>query len=149
MRLSRGRVAAALLTLFFVLYLAVGRQYSLGLASRPGAGFFPLLIGIIGIVLALWEFWSAAPTDHKTIPLSAIALIAVFLLFAVILQPLGFLLTGMICTAAMARAFGLHHPVKLVALTIVAPIALYLLFVHAFGVELPRGPGEWILFSVT
>lgn len=119
--------------------LAAALQYPLGTVQRPGAGFFPQLVGMLGLVLSLAAVVFAPARTTLSIERPAVVFIAALLAFCGALNTLGFVVAGVLFTALLARLLGARGAGRIGAIGIITPIVLYLLFTHGFGIVLPRG----------
>lgn len=123
-------------------------QMDLGHLHNPGAGFFPFLsgasLGILGLVVALSGSFrrSLKLLSSNWIWRRLVApIIALFilLLYVLLLEPLGFLLTTSVCLFLL---FKLSEPKKWLApsvLTFAAVVLSYLLFSVWLQCQLPIG----------
>ena len=140
-RLVAGAIALVCLSYF---YVALNLEW--GSTTRPGPGFFPRLLALLGLVLAGGAAFLAQPrvaadeNERGALPFT-LALLA----FCVLLQPLGFVLAGMLFTGLLARLLGAVRWWQVAAVALPTPILLKLIFAHAFQMNLPAGLlGSWI-----
>lgn len=138
---TRQRVVAVVLAVASLAYLMLALQLPWGRVSRPGSGFFPQIAAGLGLVLAFGSaLWARRELDpppaeyRKPLVFSAL-LIAVSLL----LEPLGFILTGTLLTAVLAWQLGASKVWQVAAVALPAPWVMHYLFVHAFEIKLPAG----------
>jgi putative tricarboxylic transport membrane protein len=135
-------------------------------AGRLGAGFFPRVIGVLGVVLccvaAVRSLRPAAPRGDRadaqpsasTSPsteegaeaqegrqlwtlLATVAGTAVFLF---LLVPLGAFLTSGLVMFALLELLGRGHLVRNAAISVLTPVILYVIFEVLLDAGLPLGP---------
>ncbi|WP_189240622.1 tripartite tricarboxylate transporter TctB family protein [Planomonospora parontospora] len=121
---------------------------TLGLGPR----FFPVLVGIalllIGVCYAAdvvrgghgdpeesEDVDAAAPADWRTVAQVS----AIFLAFAGLVDPLGWIIAGALLFFGLAVMLGAAHRLRAGALAIVLSTLSYLAFVKGLGVSLPAG----------
>jgi hypothetical protein len=138
-----------------VLILAVYTQLAMGMewrtqAGRIGPGFFPRIIGVLGMVLccvAAVRSLSAVESDGETAdepehgrhPWMLAATAAGLAAFAVLLLPLGAILTSALFMFGLSRLLGRGRLLPDLALSLLVPLALYLLFEVGLNAGLPKG----------
>ncbi|MBT0769942.1 tripartite tricarboxylate transporter TctB family protein [Kineosporia sp. J2-2] len=153
---NRGRaeiVPALLLALTGVYMIADG--HSLRTPPTEGAigpRFFPYVVGGALIVVGLWlavAVWrgdraeaeqgedvdTQARTDWRTLG----TLAAIMLLYVLILDPVGYLLSTVGLFAGTAWTLSARNPRSLVLVSLLVPFVTFLLFTRALGVYLPNG----------
>jgi putative tricarboxylic transport membrane protein len=129
------------------LYLLNAWPLPLGTAARPGAGFFPLGIGLFGIAFAL--VWTArafrrapAAAGPAYIPAEArgrvVATTAALVGFCLLLPWVGYPAAALIFAASSLRWLGAPWKTALVLGLASAAISYYL-FAVLLSVPLPRG----------
>ena len=137
-------VAGVLLSLG---YLAASLKLPLGNLNRPGAGVFPVIVGIIMIVASaatVLEGWRMDPAIPVEVPVGSNGirlLTGILLLFAAYLALpwLGQLVTGFVFTVLFMRVMAGLSWLKLVIYSLVLSVAIDLLFELVLRVPLPRG----------
>ena len=119
--------------------LLAARGYSLGAAGKMGPGYFPVMLGsvlaLIGLILVVRSFVidGDAITRIQILPLGIIA--AAVVLFGVLLQPLGLVLSLALVTVVSAFASRESEPLEVAALTCV--LAAFAAGVFVYGLRLP------------
>jgi putative tricarboxylic transport membrane protein len=133
-----------------IAYLADNSKLPLGSAAKPGAGLFPLLVGIslLGLSLALF-IWSLeekgiSEKDQEPFPEGndrrrVLAVAVALALFALLLNPMGYGLCSAALMAAILRLLGLRSWGRIILISIVAAAVSYYLFDFLLGVPLPKG----------
>jgi putative tricarboxylic transport membrane protein len=139
-------VALALLVASGV-YLANALPLPLGTTARPGAGFFPVAVGVFGIAVVLAWVVSAlrrAPAAAGAVELAAegrgrVLVTATLLVgFCVLLPWAGFPLVSFLFVGLLLHWLGGRWTAA-VAIALVSAVGSYYLFVGLLGVPLPRG----------
>jgi hypothetical protein len=124
--------------------LLAARGYSLGAAGKMGPGYFPVMLGsvlaLVGIVLVVRSFVidGEVITRLQIQPLAIIA--AAVVLFGVLLQPLGLILSLALVTIVSAFASRESKPLEVAALTCVMVAFAVGVFVYALRLPLPVWP---------
>ena len=149
-------IAAAIVTVLAFAYLVHNMGYPLGTLAAPGAGIFPLVVGLTVMVLGAMEFWQAvgryrsclagtegevpasdcSPTYDERRPLVlALSMVA----YIGLLEPIGFLtmtaVLVVICTKLMGAPGWSRPAILAVGLCLVC----YLVFEVWLHMSLPRG----------
>ncbi len=136
----------------YVVVEALGMKYYD--AIGPGAGFFPLWLGIILGVLSLgclvqaWRDMGGDPKEHF-LPdrhgMTHVAIIVVALvLFVVLLNPIGFRLAMLGFLLFMLTVLGRQKLPITVAIAVLGSFGSYYAFNHWLGVPLPSASVEWL-----
>jgi putative tricarboxylic transport membrane protein len=145
--------AMPLLSLCFLVlaaaYLADGLRLPLGSADRPGAGVYPLLVGILLFCLSLFLLIGslkrkATLEEAEPFPrgpdLKRVVAVGVSLaLFVVLLKPLGYLLCSALLMAATLRLLELTDWKRIVLISGISAALSHYLFSRLLGVPLPLG----------
>jgi putative tricarboxylic transport membrane protein len=133
-----------------VAYLADTLRLPMGSAAKPGAGLFPLLVGIslLGLSLALF-LWSLKTKDISTRDQEpfpggkdrrrVLAVGASLALFVLLLKPLGYGLCSAALMAAILRLLGLRSWGRILLISLATAAISFYLFDALLGVPLPRG----------
>ncbi len=127
-------------------------QLPLGTLHRPGSGFFPLILGVLLMVLAaghLAQTWGSTSGWMSAAPASvgwgSVGRVLLFLgaiaLATALLEPLGFPLMAFLLMVALLEILGVRRRRDSVLIALCTAIAAYVLFVHWLQIPLPRG---WI-----
>ncbi len=129
-----------------VVYVANALPMPLGTAARPGAGFFPLGVGVFGTAVALaWVFSAfrapvtigahAAPVDGgRRVLAAAGALVG----FCVLLSWVGYPLAAFGFVTFLLRSLGSGWRAA-IALGLGSTVVSYYFFAVLLGVPMPRG----------
>ena len=151
---ARGRraleaIRIGLVPLVFLL-LAAWISYEalkvpLGTFNMPGAGFFPLglglLLGVLSLVLWLTSSRRPAPNEPVSWPKrrEVICLIATVLAAALLFESAGFLVTMTAFLMITTSVLGNIGWVKSTVLAVVGSAGAYLIFVRLLKIALPDG----------
>jgi putative tricarboxylic transport membrane protein len=130
-------------------YLALALRLPFGAAARPGAGFYPVIVGVFAIVVALWAtasaFRGAAAATSDDIGLDAAArrrvVISVVALaaFCLALPWAGYPAAAFAFVAVVLRYLGGRWTTSLLTGAL-SSAGSYGLFAVLLDVPLPRGP---------
>lgn len=144
--------------------LAMALQMSLFAGGVPGPGFFPVLcssgLAILGLVLA-WQSLQAAIPEVRAVgpvgpaegrrrklstnepdepdPRRTLAVWGGYVAAVPLLYALGFTLTMMALMAYLLVVVERRWSPRAIAAIVLVPPAVYLLFVHLLGIDLPEG----------
>lgn len=138
--LAVGVLAASLV------YLANAWALPLGTAARPGAGFYPVAVGVFGaavIVAWLATAWRGSTTGHAVaIPADArgrvLATAGLLVGFCLALPWTGYPLAAFLFTGLLLRSLGSGWAAAFV-IGAASALASYYGFGTMLGVPLPRG----------
>jgi putative tricarboxylic transport membrane protein len=125
-------------------------QYKLGTPAAPGTGFMPFLTGLaicffsgIGLIHATLrkrrgEGWS--PVLQGVFWKNAMIILVSLLAYALLLFPLGFVITTTLFIAFLLRAIVPQRWSVVIVCSILTAAASYLIFEVWLKAQLPRGP---------
>ena len=146
-------VPAALLVLIGIYMVVDG--HGLRTPATEGAigpRFFPYVVGggliVVGtwLAVAIWRGDHAEPEQGEDVDAEARsdwrtlgALAGLMLLYVLILEPVGYLLSTIGLFAGTAYTLGARDPRSLVAVSLLAPFITFLVFTRLLGVYLPNG----------
>jgi hypothetical protein len=130
-------------------YLILSLQLPFGAAARPGAGFYPVIVAVFAVVVALGATTSAfrsAPgataavvdldaAARRRVVISVVALVA----FCLALPWVGYPAAAFAFVAIVLRYLGARWTTALVA-GVLSSAGSYGLFAVLLDVPLPRGP---------
>ena len=127
-------------------YLAAAWPLPMGTAARPGAGFYPLAVGVFGAAVALVWLLSALRRAVAAGPATVSedarrrvgAAAGLLVGYCLLLSWIGFAPAALLFTALLLRGLGARW---MPALTIglVSAVVSYYVFTVLLGVPLPRG----------
>jgi putative tricarboxylic transport membrane protein len=128
-------------------YLTLALQLPLGAAARPGAGFYPVIVAVFAIVVALAAAASAyrsAPgtaaieldaASRRRVVISVVALVA----FCLALPWIGYPVAALAFVTAILRYLGGRWTTALLT-GVLSSAGSYGLFAVLLDVPLPHGP---------
>jgi putative tricarboxylic transport membrane protein len=133
-----------------IAYLADNSRLPMGSAAKPGAGLFPLLVGVslsgLSLALLIWAVRNkdSAAKDRESFPTGkdrqrVLALGGTLAFFVLLLKPLGYGICGAALMAAVLRFLGLRSWGRIVFISLATAAASFFLFDTLLGVPLPRG----------
>ncbi|HSP58211.1 MAG TPA: tripartite tricarboxylate transporter TctB family protein [Halomonas sp.] len=140
------RIAGVLLLLLAVAAWWLSHGFASGFGQTVGPGAFPRLVSVPLGMLALYLV--ARPGLNHRWPgraarLRQLGLLALLMIYAGLVEPLGFLPTALITVILMIRLFGARWGQALPFGALLA-VSLFLLFEFVLGMPLPDMPGlEW------
>lgn len=68
-----------------------------------------------------------------------IGMIAIFLFYAVFLETIGFIFSGVVLVLVVLRLLGMQNWIRILLISVLTSVALYYLFSVTLDVPLPRG----------
>ncbi|GLY33530.1 hypothetical protein Kisp02_68950 [Kineosporia sp. NBRC 101731] len=117
-----------------------------------GPRFFPYVVGVALVVVGIWlavAVWRgdrAEPEAGEDVDTEATthwgtlaALAGLMVLYVLILDPVGYLLSTIGLFAGTAYTLGARNPRSLVAVSLLAPFVTFIVFTRLLGVYLPNG----------
>jgi putative tricarboxylic transport membrane protein len=142
----------------FLVYSAVALPPGFAKVDPLGPKFFPMVIGIAALVLALIlaiaiprgsqgeadageDIDPDAPSDWRTVGL----LVALFVAMILLVNPLGWVIMGTLFFAGAATVLGSIHYVRNFVIGLVLALASFYAFYSGLGIPLPAGILDGIL----
>ncbi len=128
-------------------------RMAIGTFRMAGTGMFPLLLGILLMILSgafiLKIFFQgkeepvrkAATTESSGSPIQLILFLGVMVLATLFFNPLGYPLTSFLLMVALLRILGMKRHGLNILISGVAAVGSYLLFVQWLNIPMPKG---WI-----
>jgi hypothetical protein len=150
MVVRRDTAAGIVVLLTGVVFLLYNMKYSLGQWANPGPGVFPLMVGGVWVVLAVWHLVSVL-RKHKapageTLPESetkgrtkALYVIGALVFYLLIVKWAGFYITTFLFVVVCSRLAGAREWVRPLALSIGINLFCYLLFGMWLKLSFPKG----------
>ena len=121
-------------------------------ANAVGPRFFPYVVGGAATLVGLWLAVAvlrgdeAEPEDSEDVDLDQRTdwrtlglLAATFVLYILIIDPVGYLLSTMLLFGASAWTLGARRPRSLVLTTVLVPFVTFMIFTRLLGIFLPNG----------
>jgi putative tricarboxylic transport membrane protein len=120
-----------------------------GQADDPGTATFPRMLA--GALLALAVLQFLRPGEMEDLPrggaaIRVSAIVALLLVYAVVLEPLGFMLATMLFLAVALVLAGARSLLSLTLIPVGVSFALFYVFNQLLSVSLPRAFLEGLLF---
>lgn len=151
-------VAVLALVGAFMIYNGLTLPEGFAKVDPLGPSFFPLVIGIAAIVLAVAlavaiprgskgeadageDIDPDMPSDWRTVGLLVVLFVAMILL----VNPLGWVIMGTLFFAGAATVLGSNHYVRNVVIGLVLALASFYAFYSGLGIPLPAGILDGIL----
>ncbi len=145
---TKGIITSILFLVFSAVMIVFARQYKPMMKNDLGSGFFPMVVGIAMCVLSVLRLVLAIREKEGTVKKSGDDLmggLATTILiggYCIAFNPVGFILSTvvylffqiLILTPKEKRSW----PVT-IAISLIAPVAFYVLFVYAINTPLPKG----------
>jgi putative tricarboxylic transport membrane protein len=159
-RTSWGELAAALALagVGAAMVIDTGSIRVLATANAVGPRFFPYVVGGAAVVIGLWLAVAvlrgdlAAPEESEDVDLNQktdwrtlAMLTATFVVYLLIITPLGYLLSTMLFFGGTAFTLGARRPRSLILTTLLVPLATFLIFTRLLGIYLPNGVLEAVI----
>jgi putative tricarboxylic transport membrane protein len=128
-------------------YMVMALRLPFGRLSQPGAGVFPVFVGIVlivGSLLTIREGWSAGGRETIEFPggpdrLRVIGLVVLLLAFFAALPWLGQLVSSALFCVFLMRMLSKLPWIRIVAYAVAIAVLIDVVFEIALKVPLPRG----------
>jgi putative tricarboxylic transport membrane protein len=128
-------------------YLGMSFRLPFGQLDQPGAGVFPVIVGIMLMLASLttmWERWRLDRAEQVEIPVSVarkrlLSLISLLFGYCLALPWLGQIISSILFCVLLVRMLSDLEWPRIVAYSLGISIALYVVFVSLLKVPLPRG----------
>lgn len=134
-----------------VVMLILSVQIGMKEGNAIGAAFLPEIVGVIILVFSAvlaWRGWQSSKSyvetaaDYPANETGVWMMMALCLVYAAALKPIGFIISsGVFLFAALCLMTKKEKTnyVRLAVITVVAVMAIYLIFTQFFGIRLPHG----------
>jgi hypothetical protein len=138
------RIAALVLLVFVAGFLWEASRYPFGSPGSPGPGFLPVTLGVAFAALSLVLLLRPGSPPESVLPpdraatLRIVATVVVIGLAIVLLDRLGFLVTGTLLMLALLLTLD-RRPVLAVVMAPIAVVLVYAVFKVWLRVPLPAG----------
>jgi len=140
------RVAGAVLLVVAIAAWWLSYGYTSGFGQALGPGVFPRLVCVPLALLSLYLMGRPGVNQRwpeRAALIRQLVLLALLMVYAGLVEPLGFLPTALLTVILMIRLFGAQWRQAL-PFGLLLTLSLYLLFEFALGMPLPDMPGlEW------
>lgn len=122
--------------------ILIGSSYPIGSAARMGAGYFPLLISgllvLLGAVLLVRSFLQEGETVGVIAPRPVLVLVGSMFLFGLVIEDLGFPIAGLALVIGARYAAPEERPFEAILLAIGLVVFCVFLFAWLLGLSLPH-----------
>lgn len=140
------RITGVLLLLVAAVAWWLSHDYTSGFGQTVGPGAFPRLVSVPLGLLSLYLIVRPGVNQRwpeRSALLRQLGLLVLLMVYAGLIQPLGFLPTALLTVTLMIRLFGASWRQAL-PFGLLLSLGLYLLFEFALGMPLPDMPGlDW------
>lgn len=147
-RLGPFLVGGGMIAVGLVLFRQVYAIPADGFAVQ-GPRFFPMLAVVLWLVLAVaylvqhsWDLTrggSGVPAERFEHTRAVLALVAILVVYAFVLAPVGYWIATSVLFVACARTLGSRSLMRDITIGVLLSLAVYLAFTRALGVRLPEG----------
>jgi hypothetical protein len=143
-RLNQDVLAGLMFISFGAAALILGRNLQVGSASDMGAGYFPLVLGLllvaVGLAITLLGLWRGGAAFEIWSMRASIFVCAAFIVFAIVIEWAGLLLTAAACTMLAAMGTVRFHLLRHAVLAIAASLLAVGVFIWALKIPIPLLP---------
>lgn len=143
------KITSGALALFFALFAFQAVKLPLFDELGPGPGFFPLAMGIFGLVLSIVLFLQVrsgsldlAKAEGASAPNARFRVLSVVVLLgaaALILEPLGYTTAALVMVPLVLVVLGARSVVTIALTSVALSVGVFHVFYHWLGVPLPLG----------
>jgi putative tricarboxylic transport membrane protein len=117
-------------------------------ANALDPALFPRLVAAGLLVLGLWylrQSFSLSEENHfrklnREGLVNVAITLAAFLLYAFLMEPLGFVVSSTLLVGGLSVFYGVRNPALVVAVSLVVPVTIFLVFTRGLKVFLPEMP---------
>ena len=159
-RRHNQKIVSLTLLGFLLLYLISSLRLKMGTLKNMGPGFFPLVIGSLLLacttthLILLFREKPPNVETNKTTPvkdknfMAIIGLLVCTTAYPLMLEPLNFIISTLIIGFAMLILLKPRSVIFSFFLSLGMAVGCFLIFTRLFGVALPSGPVEELLFLI-
>jgi putative tricarboxylic transport membrane protein len=149
MRNKRDMIFAAVLIPLGIAVIIEAFRLKLGTPLHPGAGFFPLLMGLVLIALSTLLFirgWVKHGKAHQPFGewKEAIIVVAAQAFYVATLDVLGYVISSIVLSFAVLWSMEVRSWKTLLGASLILSVGAYILFRYLLAVELPAGLLEFL-----
>lgn len=135
-------LAVVLLGIGIGMYIMIQRSswFSNSASVINNPGFFPQIVAVGFVLMSILLFLSSlnkARSEMVTINWFGVLIVTVWVLFGILCEYIGFVLSGILALTATLVLFGVKSKKVLILTGILAPVILYLMLGVLLGVKLP------------
>jgi putative tricarboxylic transport membrane protein len=140
-RKPKDLILGAIFLLVSVLVISIAAGYDVGTSRQMGPGYLPIILGaclsLIGLILVCGSVFGHVVARERFALRPAIFVLGATLMFAVLIRPLGLLVTVFLLVLPAALASGRHRLMPVLALASVLSVATTVLFPLVLGQQIP------------
>ena len=140
-RKPKDLILGTIFLLVSLLVISIAAGYDVGTSRQMGPGYLPIILGIclsvIALLLICGSFFGQVVASEQFVLRPAIFVLGSTLMFALLIRPLGLLVTVFLLVVPAALASGRHRLVPLLALASALSVGTTLLFPLALGQQIP------------
>ncbi|MGE5512952.1 MAG: tripartite tricarboxylate transporter TctB family protein [Bacteroidota bacterium] len=140
-RKPKDLILGAVFLLISLLVISIAAGYEMGTSRQMGPGYLPLILGgclsLIGLILIGGSLFGPVVTHDAFMLRPAAFVLGATLMFAVLIRPLGLLLTVLLVVLPAALASSRNQILPVLALALALSIGTTLLFPLALGQQVP------------
>ena len=152
---TKGIITSILFLAFSIVMIVFARQYKPMMKNDLGSGFFPMVVGIamaalsvLRLILALREKKGEVKKSGDDL-MGGLATIILIGGYCIAFNPIGFIISTMVYLFLQILVLTPKEkqswPIT-IAISVIAPIAFYVLFVYAINTPLPKGLLSFLRF---
>jgi putative tricarboxylic transport membrane protein len=128
-------------------YLGMSFQLPFGKLDQPGAGLFPVVVGVmlmLASLATLWEGWKMQKAELVEVPVGAdlrrlLSLVGLLFGYFLLMPWLGHMISSVLFCLLLIRVLSELSWPRVTAYALVMAIMLYAIFVYLLKVPMPRG----------
>lgn len=142
--MKKGDKSALVFLVVGILIVLGTRSLRVGTFFRPGSGLFPLILGILLIVLSVISYFASnaeklPKLSWALLPRSVITVIGLLFIYRFSLPILGYSLSTLLLFIVLLKTLGKQKWLPTVAWSVTITAGSYLIFIQWLGVAFPRG----------
>lgn len=128
-------------------YLGMAFQLPFGKPDQPGAGLFPVVVGVmlmLASLAAMWEGWQMDKAEQIELPVGAdlkrlLSLIGLLFGYFLALPWLGHFISSVLFCIFLIRVLSDLGWLRIVIYALLMSVGIYMIFVYLMKVPMPRG----------
>jgi putative tricarboxylic transport membrane protein len=140
-RKPKDLILGAIFLLISLVVISMAAGYEMGTSRQMGPGYLPVILGaclsLIGLILVCGSFFGPVVARDAFMLRPAVFVLGATLMFAVLIRPLGLLVTVFLLVLPAALASGRHRVVPVVALALALSVGTTVLFPLVLGQQIP------------
>lgn len=140
-RKPKDLILGTIFLLVSLLVISIAAGYDVGTSRQMGPGYLPIILGaclsVIALILICGSFVGQVVAAEPFVLRPAIFVLGSTLMFALLIRPLGLLVTVFLLVVPASLASGRHGLVPLLALASALSVGTTLLFPIILGQQIP------------